>query len=254
MSASTKVRVSEIVAEAARSLAAELPADVSWTVLVDDEPTALDGGRCVVALLGAEYRVGAILASPLARSLLVGPPPADSVEEGLEPAFKAAAASINNSLGTNVALGTITESTPPEAMASLGGSLGTARLLDGDTHVASFIFAATTDFDAEREAESPVFDQIPESIAPVVHHPVSMLSDVAMGVTVELGRARMTVGEILGLTIGSVIELDRIAGSPVDVLVNGTLIARGEVVVVDEEFGVRVSEVLGYQPTERNRR
>ena len=81
-----------------------------------------------------------------------------------------------------------------------------------------------------------------------------MLADVEMGVTVELGRARLTVAEILSLTIGSVVELDRIAGSPVDVLVNGTLIARGEVVVVDEEFGVRVSEVIGYQPTERLRR
>ena len=74
-----------------------------------------------------------------------------------------------------------------------------------------------------------------------------------MGVTVELGRAKLSVAEILSLTIGSVIELDRLAGSPVDVLVNGTLIARGEVVVIDEEFGVRVSEVLGYEPDRARR-
>jgi flagellar motor switch protein FliN/FliY len=65
-----------------------------------------------------------------------------------------------------------------------------------------------------------------------------------MGVTAELGRRRMTVRELLALTPGTVIELDRAAGSPVDVLVNGTLIARGEVVVIDEEFGIRIVEIV----------
>jgi flagellar motor switch protein FliN/FliY len=70
-----------------------------------------------------------------------------------------------------------------------------------------------------------------------------------MGVTAELGRTRMTVRELLALTPGSVVELDRMAGSPVDVLVNGTLVARGEVVVIDEEFGVRISEIIGLETT-----
>ncbi|WP_098503234.1 flagellar motor switch protein FliN [Tepidiforma thermophila] len=65
-----------------------------------------------------------------------------------------------------------------------------------------------------------------------------------MNVTVELGRTRLTVAEVLGLGPGSVIELDRIAGEPVDILVNDRLVARGEVVVVDENFGVRVVEVV----------
>ena len=74
--------------------------------------------------------------------------------------------------------------------------------------------------------------------------PLSLLHDVEMGVTAELGRRRMTVRDLLSLTPGAVIELDRAAGSPVDVLVNGTLIARGEVVVIDEEFGIRISEIV----------
>lgn len=74
--------------------------------------------------------------------------------------------------------------------------------------------------------------------------PLMLLADVEMGVTAELGRRRMSVRELLSLTPGSVIELDRAAGSPVDVLVNGTLIARGEVVVIDEEFGIRISEIV----------
>ena len=81
--------------------------------------------------------------------------------------------------------------------------------------------------------------------------PIELLHEVEMGVTVELGRARMLVRDILDLRPGSVIELDRAAGAPIDVLVNGTLIARGEVVVIDEEFGIRITEVVGYEDGSR---
>lgn len=70
------------------------------------------------------------------------------------------------------------------------------------------------------------------------------LSNVPMELSVEIGRAHMTVGETLQLRAGSVITLERLAGEPVDLLVNGTPIARGEVVVVDEQFGLRVSEII----------
>jgi flagellar motor switch protein FliN len=70
------------------------------------------------------------------------------------------------------------------------------------------------------------------------------LSAVPVDLTVEMGRARMTVGETLELRPGSIITLNRMAGEPVDLLVNGTSIARGEVVVIDEQFGLRVTEVL----------
>jgi flagellar motor switch protein FliN len=70
------------------------------------------------------------------------------------------------------------------------------------------------------------------------------LSAVPVDLSVEIGRTRMTVGETLELREGSVITLDRMAGEPVDLLVNGTPIARGEVVVIDEQFGLRLTEVL----------
>jgi flagellar motor switch protein FliN/FliY len=70
------------------------------------------------------------------------------------------------------------------------------------------------------------------------------LSDVPMELSVEIGRTRMTVGETLDLRVGSIVTLDRLAGEPVDLLVNGTLIARGEVVVVDEQFGLRVTKIM----------
>jgi flagellar motor switch protein FliN/FliY len=73
---------------------------------------------------------------------------------------------------------------------------------------------------------------------------LEMLHGVMMEVTVELGRTRLPVQDLLTLTPGAVLELDRAAGSPVDLLVNGRLIARGEVVVVDEDFGLRVTEIV----------
>ncbi len=74
-------------------------------------------------------------------------------------------------------------------------------------------------------------------------HAIDLLLDVTMSVTVELGRSSLSVEEVLALGPGSVVELSKLAGEPVDVLVNGRLIARGEVVVVDENFGVRVTEI-----------
>ena len=80
------------------------------------------------------------------------------------------------------------------------------------------------------------------------------LSAVPVDLSVEIGHARMSVGETLELREGSVVTLDRMAGEPVDLLVNGTPIARGEVVVIDEQFGLRLTQVLaapsGSQPSE----
>jgi len=73
---------------------------------------------------------------------------------------------------------------------------------------------------------------------------IEMLRDVPLTVAAELGRTKMLVKDVLKLGIGSVIELDKLTGEPVDILVNGKVIARGEVVAVDENFGVRITEVL----------
>jgi flagellar motor switch protein FliN/FliY len=74
------------------------------------------------------------------------------------------------------------------------------------------------------------------------------LSEVPMELSVEIGRTRMTVGETLQLRAGSIVTLERLAGEPVDLLVNGTPLARGEVVIVDEEFGLRVTEIVEDDP------
>ena len=72
---------------------------------------------------------------------------------------------------------------------------------------------------------------------------IGLLLDVPLNVSVELGRTELRIRNVLELVPGSIIELDRLAGEPIDVLVNGKHIARGEVVVIDEEFGIRITEI-----------
>ncbi|MDK2598922.1 flagellar motor switch protein FliN [Bacillus stercoris] len=71
-----------------------------------------------------------------------------------------------------------------------------------------------------------------------------MLLDIPLSITVELGRTKRSVKEILELSAGSIIELDKLAGEPVDILVNQRIVAKGEVVVIEENFGVRVTDIL----------
>lgn len=73
---------------------------------------------------------------------------------------------------------------------------------------------------------------------------IELLFDIPLQLTVELGRTTMSIKEVLALTSGSVIELDKLTGESAELLVNGKLIARGEVVVVDENFGLRITEII----------
>lgn len=87
---------------------------------------------------------------------------------------------------------------------------------------------------------------------PLANVNLDMIMDVSVTVSIEVGRARMSINDLLKLSQGAVIELDRMAGEPLDVLVNGTLVARGEIVVVKEKFGIMLTEVVS--PEERLRR
>ena len=84
----------------------------------------------------------------------------------------------------------------------------------------------------------------PADAAPAAPPSLDRLSAVPVELSCEIGRTHMTIGEALALAPGSIVGLNRLAGEPVDLLVNGKPIARGEVVVIDEEFGLRISEVV----------
>lgn len=81
---------------------------------------------------------------------------------------------------------------------------------------------------------------------------IALLSDVNLNVKIELGRTRMLVEDVLRLGAGAVVELDKLAGDPVDVFVNERLVARGEVLVLNDNFCVRISEIIGVSPKPRD--
>lgn len=94
------------------------------------------------------------------------------------------------------------------------------------------------------------FDMQPQTVTETKN--LDMLLDIPLQVTVELGRTKRSVKEILELSSGSIIELDKLAGEPVDILVNNRLVAQGEVVVIDENFGVRVTDIVSQKDRLKN--
>ncbi|NND54966.1 MAG: flagellar motor switch protein FliN [Gammaproteobacteria bacterium] len=98
----------------------------------------------------------------------------------------------------------------------------------------------------EQNFQQPDFEQVDDSTAAggQSEPDIDVILDVPVTLSLEVGRAKMSVGDLLRLNQGAVVELDRKAGDPLDVLVNGALVARGEIVVVNDKFGIRLTEVV----------
>ena len=104
---------------------------------------------------------------------------------------------------------------------------------------------------ASAEASTATFEELTdESVGDAVN--MDSILDVPVTISMEIGRTKINIRNLLQLNQGSVVELDRLAGEPMDVLVNGTLIAQGEVVVVNEKFGLRLTDIIS--PSERVKR
>lgn len=104
----------------------------------------------------------------------------------------------------------------------------------------------------QKVGELPVaeFDDLDDSAPPLDGEAnLDVILDIPVTISMEIGRTRISIRNLLQLNQGSVVELDRLAGEPMDVLVNGTLVAHGEVVVVNEKFGIRLTDVVS--PAER---
>ena len=100
---------------------------------------------------------------------------------------------------------------------------------------------------------APVFEEFSkEGVMHNTRHDIDMILDIPVQLTVELGRTKIAIKNLLQLAQGSVVELDGMAGEPMDVLVNGCLIAQGEVVVVNDKFGIRLTDII--TPSERIRK
>jgi len=103
------------------------------------------------------------------------------------------------------------------------------------------------------QAAASVFQELSkDGVANNTRHDIDMILDIPVQMTVELGRTKIAIKNLLQLAQGSVVELDGMAGEPMDVLVNGCLIAQGEVVVVNDKFGIRLTDII--TPSERIRK
>jgi flagellar motor switch protein FliN/FliY len=100
--------------------------------------------------------------------------------------------------------------------------------------------------------QAEIFNPLTGGDQPSANHGFELILDIPVSMTVELGRTKISIRNLLQLAHGSVVELDGLAGEPMDVLVNGTLIAQGEVVVVNDKFGIRLTDII--TPQERLRK
>jgi flagellar motor switch protein FliN/FliY len=266
---SVRDAVTAAAAAAARTLPlpAVVDAPVSVATITDLLPPEGNGRAVSLNVRGSAVgRLVLVVADTLAAALEDGPFGAQQLLAALAPALADAGTALEQFSESPLQLEAAHEVEPSIALAGLDdGRLFAAVLLrTGGEHVATVallveqeLSAAVADIPQPREdgARPHTFQALDAAAtAGGASRSMDLLHDVEMGVTAELGRTRMTVRDLLALTPGSVVELDRAAGSPVDVLVNGTLIARGEVVVIDEEFAIRISEIIGSRALDAVRR
>ncbi len=129
----------------------------------------------------------------------------------------------------------------------------TQAIAEDDWAAAMAEQASTEPAAAEVQPAAKIFPELSGSPAPNgMASDIDMILDIPVLLTVELGRTKIAIKNLLQLAQGSVVELDGLAGEPMDVLVNGTLIAQGEVVVVNDKFGVRLTDII--TPAERIRK
>lgn len=220
-----------VLAEAAARAAAELlPAAAPLTLgapLSSAAELALPGGTAVVARFsGARSgRVLVVVDENVVAALRDSPMGQLDLAAALHPALEAAAAALGPctvEAGRELALDEL-------GVGAAGGCL--VPLVSQD------VVQAAVGLVLEVGPDSP-------RVGGVTGSGLDMLRHVELDVTAELGRTRMAMRELLSMAPGAVIELDRAAGSPADLLVNGKLIARGEVVVIDEHYGIRITEIV----------
>jgi flagellar motor switch protein FliN/FliY len=125
-------------------------------------------------------------------------------------------------------------------------------MLDLEAEKVAADLAAAADSPYQAKPASQLFESFGEGSKPTSLNDYNMILDIPVQITVELGRTKITIRNLLQLAHGSVVELDGLAGEPMDVLVNGTLIAQGEVVVVNDKFGIRLTDII--TPAERMRK
>ena len=223
-------------AEAALALVpagAPLALDVARPAADVDAAAWSAGAVAALNAGGSDASVAVLVGADQVQALATAPGGALDLGAALQPALDAAAAALGCAAGAGRSLDA------GEVAALLTADALAVPLHAGGVPTAVVVARTSTAAPTVRG-----LDQVGPS-----GRGVELLHGVAMEVTVELGRTRLSVRDLLALTPGDVVELDRAAGSPADLLVNGRLIARGEVVVLDENFALRVTEIVAQSPT-----
>ncbi len=234
----------DLARAAAEAAMAVLPASRPLTVGEPDTaiPAEPPPGQAVCARFGGTVQgeVVVLAGQELADALKDSPLGELDLAKAIHPALEAAA----GVFGPVV----VEAGQALESAAAFGGLAGKGQvayvpLLDGDeVRAAVGLVLERWPGVAATAPARPATEAVPGG--PPARAGLDLLYDVEMEVSAELGRTHMSVRELLSLSPGAVVELDRAAGSPADLLVNGRLIARGEVVVIDENFGIRITEIL----------
>lgn len=227
-----------VAADLALAVAREVARLLPSSVPLEVQPASTAGGptdddlAVVATFIGAVSADLVVVADRAIQEVLTsGDGPAIPLADALRPALEAAA----DALGTGVL--DIARTVP--ATQALTGAGMTVFPLVGDGDVKAWVGVRL------RTQTTPK----PASGAGVQGASLRLLYDVDMTLTAELGRTRIPVREVLELVPGTVLELDRAAGSPADLMVNGRLIARGEIVVIDEDYGIRITEIVAEETT-----
>ncbi len=249
-------RKSELAVAAAAAAAQVLPSVEPLTTAEaqqgTEHVTSTFAGAAIADLEPAGLgRVAVLVASDLVEALASSPLGGLDLAAATQPAIDAVAASLGTTAGAARAVElslVVADLGPFTAVPLLGSGFAAAVLItDAALAVAEEVAAGTAPAAPEAKPFSttvPIASAPAPVVVPSSPRGIEMLHGVDMEVTVELGRTQMTVRDLLALSPGAVLELDRAAGSPADLLVNGRLIARGEVVVLDEDFGLRVTEIV----------
>ncbi|MEV1289863.1 flagellar motor switch protein FliN [Micromonospora sp. NPDC049679] len=236
----------DLVRTAARAALAVLPTSEA---LHADEPRAdipqpLPSGQAVTARFtgSATGEVVVVVGQDLADALRESPLGALDLTTAVRPALEAAASTFGP-----VVLDPGLAMEPSVALSALTAKGGAVLVpLSDDTQIRGLVALRLEPWPGESAPSQPANWNAAQAAPNTAQRSrgLDLLHDVEMEVSAELGRTRMSVRELLSLTPGAIIELDRAAGTPADLLVNGRLIARGEVVVIDENFGLRITELV----------
>jgi flagellar motor switch protein FliN/FliY len=271
----SQLPIAEVASEMARALEDQLGRDIALTtgsVAVgdpSDDVLPVDAARTVVLPFrdGIVGEVMLVLGVRLATAMEATAPDA-ALTTAARAVLDAGAATV--ALAANIDIDTDDASEiATETLTAVAGDFAAVPLFENDAPVACVVVRVVDSSSVSASEIAPVRDEDEagritghefrplDGTDPVVApaRPLSVLHDVAMEVTAELGRRRLKVRDIAALQPGSVLALDRAAGSPVDLRVNGALVLRGEVVVVDDDLEVRVAEIVADDsPTTARRR